>query len=79
MIDAQELQVKINTLRGLRATYISRTSKIENVTDSLDSIKMVGDAMPIDPATNQPMTEARRQAIYDACSPVADGLIEGGN
>ncbi len=77
MIDEVILQTKFNKLNDLRTSTRTRLSKIEHLMNSLGSIRIINET-PKDKMTGQTITEARRQAIYDACAPVADALIAEG-
>ena len=73
MVNKQNLQIKINSLVALKASTWARHESILGVLESLNYIR---DENVIDRDTNLPMTETRRQEIYDACVAAADELIQ---
>ena len=72
MIDKQNLQIKVNSLVALKAGIWAKHEAILGV---LESLKYIQNEDAIDRDTNQPMSETRRQEIYDACIAAADDLL----
>lgn len=72
MIDQDNLQFKINSLNSLK---VELSDKRHRVLEVLESLKYIREEDIIDRDTNLPMTEARRQEIYDACIAAADDLL----
>ncbi len=78
MVDERDLEIKTTSLRALLATERELINKISQVLTSLDAIRLKEDGTPkTDTATGAPMSEARRQEIYDACTAAAQKIIDG--
>ncbi len=78
MVDERDLQIKITSLRALLHTERELISKISQVLASLDAIRLKEDGTPkTDSATGTPMSETRRQEIYDICKVEAEKVISG--
>lgn len=75
MIDDEEMEVKINTLRALEGTITAELRKVEGTRHALEAIRLQNGGNPTDAGLGTQMTDARRQEIYDSCTAVADSLI----
>lgn len=74
-VDEDDLQFKINSLITLQSDLEIKIRKIEKTKNSLRSIKRRNDTNPTDSITNQEMTNARRDEIYEKCIPTANELL----
>ncbi len=68
MTDESELEIVIRSLNANMVSKIVLANRIRPILRTMRKIKLAKDGtMPLDPDTDQPMTTARRNAIYDAC------------
>ena len=74
-INDNDLQIKINTLVSSIAGKQESVRMMLHTLESLRSIQLDGTANPNDDRTGQTMSDATRQAIYDACMAKADELL----
>ncbi len=67
-VDESELETVIRSLNTDMVSRMVIANKIRPILRTMRKIMRKKDgSMPLDPDTQQPMTAARRKAIYDAC------------
>ena len=66
----------MNKLSSLESNYIKKLEKTQTTKRALQKILKDGHNKLLDEGTGLPMTDARRQEIYDTCIISAEELIE---
>lgn len=76
MIDEDELEIITRSLEAFKATLYEEMGIVDRVLNELGSIKFTDSGRPIDSGTGMPITDERRQLIYDCCMKEARKLLE---
>lgn len=71
-IDESGLAEKI---RSLEVLEINTRELLDKITSTKSVLESISEAGAIDPITQQPTSDKRRQEVYDACIPVAAELL----
>ena len=67
----------VNTLKGKTQSRLDSVADISKVISVLESIKLDDNGnMPLDNSLGSPITEERRQNIYDHCMEKANRIID---
>ncbi len=75
MIDEDFLNLQIKGLLAVKEDINQINNDIGNLIVGLRSIQLEGSTIPLDITTNLPMTNARRQEVYDACISVSRTIL----
>ncbi len=74
--DEPYLEMLTISLQGVYGGIQRRMGAIDHALEMIRKIALQKDgSMPLDPDTGQPMTQARRDEIYDACLPQINQLL----
>jgi len=74
-IDEAVLDQTISDLKAKLDVNEDEGNKLRGVLSAISHIQKVNGKVIGDRGTNQPMSDERRQEIYDACKPQADAIL----
>ena len=76
-VDESELIVLTRSLQSLKTALSDKTKKTDRLLEGFEKIMLLPDGVtsPIDADTNQTMTQARRDEIYDKCIDLVRELL----
>ncbi len=76
VVNDANLDLIVNSLRALNATHREKLILSENLLSAFKKIQLDSDGnIPIDKDTDQTMTQARRDEIYDKCISTANEFL----
>ena len=73
MIDEQKIDVIVRSLKVRIVGYDERKGKADSILRDLRAIQLQNGQVPQD--VGQPMSQERRQYVYDRCIPAAEDIL----